>query len=672
MTCLKTRACLGPALLCWALTGLFPGIAQKAAAEGEAVTMGCYCVGTVGNVNCDYADRVTVGDLALLIDHLYINLPRLPNPEEANINGDTEGVIDMADVAMLIDHLFINHIELPSCPIPPNSPPETWIVGLAPDILFVDGPPGAPTAGVLVRWRGDDPVDHPYFPPPFEFEYRLYGPYSDSLFEVIQDSFLVPVFQTLTGDLLRYGRPPDTTGCDTIYDGDQIDTVICRLLGTHYITCDTSWDGGQRQVDCDTVLIDTVTNATANGRVNTLFDVENPAFNTRPELNRLAKSSYDGIDTWTGDTTDSLYSLFAGCPCDTTRLMNFVFWVRARDSDDSALHDPTPAYARLEVVDPAFERDVLVVNWTGSAHANRAYLDSTSACWDRTVNTWIDHGGSAGDVQFWPERDIVYAMNYSEGSELLELALKYKILVLTQDAAQAGGWSSQGPAYENILTAIATGAGAWVAARVPLGPVNAAYTAPPSTEYASESYRYFFGVDCAVFPGWGEGLRSGSDGYGYGRPRVEDFVGTYSENAEAWPILTVDTSLLRRRYLWAGSIDPPEPPFYPYLDSIGALPQVGWTQPTDDAEVVYRYRSLYGEVHPIYPEREFENKPVMHRLDRGLFRTVHANFTLVSLEETSAQQMVDSVLNWLYEPHAPGGVQSVGKVGQGMREVAGE
>jgi hypothetical protein len=45
----------------------------------------------------------------------------------------------------------------------------------------------------------------------------------------------------------------------------------------------------------------------------------------------------------------------------------------------------------------------------------------------------------------------------------------------------------------------------------------------------------------------------------------------------------------------------------------------------------------------------------MHRVDRGVFRSVHSCFSPLAMETTGAQLLVDSVLNWLYEPWLPGG-----------------
>lgn len=621
-------------------------------ARGDRVgnqTPGCFCLGAVGNVDCDYADLVTVADVALLIDHLYISGVRLPNLDEANADGDPARRISLSDVAALIDHLFIRKQPLPPCPEPPNHPPETRITGTTGTVPFINAvAPDAPTSGLYMSWIGQDLVDHPYYPPGFDFEYRLYGPYTEDQLIQVRNSFMPVVFQTADGDILRTGLPPDTIRCDTVPDGSGQDTVICLTLGTHHIFCDTTWDGGVREITCDTVLIDTLDHSTSYLRMDTLFDVTASAFVSDPQLNRVVAASSGPAGPWTWQTSDTLYNLFACCPSDTTRQMKFVFWVRTRDPLDSALYDPTPDFCILEVIDPKFEREILIVDWTTQASENRALWVYLAPFWNDAVAAWGLSRGLTDVMDFTPERDVVHVSGLSQGYPLLRLALRYKVVISLQDAAASGGWSVSSSPRQQIFASIASGVNAWVAARVPLGIHS--FGAPAGSSLAPQDYAYIFGMVRSVYSGWSQGFFVDDDGYGFGRPRIEDFVGAWSEAPAGWPDLTVDTARLHNRYDWQGSLEPPLFPFYPYLPDIGALPEVGWSEPAPDAEVMYRYRSLYGPIHPIYPELSFDGFPVMHRIDRGTFRTVHANFTPLSLESTCAQGVIDAVLDWLLLP----------------------
>jgi hypothetical protein len=80
------------------------------------------CVGRVGDINVSGEDEPTIGDVSLVIDHLFINQPALVCYPEADINqsGGANPVpadITIGDVSMLIDYLFISNpqIALPNC-----------------------------------------------------------------------------------------------------------------------------------------------------------------------------------------------------------------------------------------------------------------------------------------------------------------------------------------------------------------------------------------------------------------------------------------------------------------------------------------------------------------------------------------------------------------------------
>jgi hypothetical protein len=71
------------------------------------------CASQVGNVDCDPSDVVDIGDLTVLIDHLFINFPTLCCTEEANCDGANG--IDIGDLTALVDHLFISFAPLAGC-----------------------------------------------------------------------------------------------------------------------------------------------------------------------------------------------------------------------------------------------------------------------------------------------------------------------------------------------------------------------------------------------------------------------------------------------------------------------------------------------------------------------------------------------------------------------------
>ena len=75
----------------------------------------CTCP-TLGNVDGSVDCLVTMGDLTVLIDHLFISLTPLLCNQDGNVDLSEDCLVTMGDLTVLIDHLFISLIELPLCP----------------------------------------------------------------------------------------------------------------------------------------------------------------------------------------------------------------------------------------------------------------------------------------------------------------------------------------------------------------------------------------------------------------------------------------------------------------------------------------------------------------------------------------------------------------------------
>ncbi len=81
---------------------------------GPALTC---CTGpSRGNVDGSVDNLVTMGDLTVLIDHLFISLEPLACIDEGNVDLSADDLVTMGDLTVLIDHLFIDLNPLPACP----------------------------------------------------------------------------------------------------------------------------------------------------------------------------------------------------------------------------------------------------------------------------------------------------------------------------------------------------------------------------------------------------------------------------------------------------------------------------------------------------------------------------------------------------------------------------
>jgi hypothetical protein len=74
------------------------------------------CIGERGNVDGSSDNLVTMGDLTVMIDHLFITLTPLACSDEGNVDLSPDGLITMGDLTVMIDHLFISLAPLPPCP----------------------------------------------------------------------------------------------------------------------------------------------------------------------------------------------------------------------------------------------------------------------------------------------------------------------------------------------------------------------------------------------------------------------------------------------------------------------------------------------------------------------------------------------------------------------------
>lgn len=529
-----------------------------------------------------------------------------------------------------------------------DNPPATRIVAFLDNFPYINAEfPRGPATGIRVRWQGFDVIDYPTDPPPFEYEWKLLGPYSDIAYQSLISRYFKRVFITNDARLFRFGDPPDTVGYDTFWNVDStvIDSIRPDLLGTALIVCDTTYEHGVETESCDTILIDTLTGNNIYGVMDTLLMVFDTAF-INSQYNVVAKTSADDDgNPWTTDLRDSLYDVYWNHPADTTQVARYIFAVRSRD--DAHVPDLTPAWKSFIVINPQHERDLVVITWSNTADENSAILTKVRSYWLEAVNNWITQTGRAGEVEYVDSLDFRRVANYTQNNTMLQLILKYKVAIVVQDAEVSGAWSNQGQAAQNVMVGLQTGVNVWVAARVPLGnhPTGAQFY----VDFPSPAYQYFFGVQSYTFPGWSSGFYTTQDGDGLGLPRTEDFIGTLSLDEDQWPEVSIDTALLHSCYKWEGTINPPVFPYRPFRPDLGALPQVGWCVRTFDTEAMYLYKSMYGNEHAMFSYLSFHGRPVGIRLNRGLFRTVHMLFTPLALERTVGQQMVNGVLDWLYE-----------------------
>jgi hypothetical protein len=94
------------------VTGAEPAESPVRSTAVRGWPTGMCCEGTVGNVDCDPNETISLGDLVALIDFLFINQKPLCCLQEADVNrsGGADPTVEnitIGDVSMLIDYMFV-------------------------------------------------------------------------------------------------------------------------------------------------------------------------------------------------------------------------------------------------------------------------------------------------------------------------------------------------------------------------------------------------------------------------------------------------------------------------------------------------------------------------------------------------------------------------------------
>jgi hypothetical protein len=512
-------------------------------------------------------------------------------------------------------------------------PPETGISDFSLRVPFVDGDPGGVVTGVWMNWFGLDPVDYPGGDfPPLEFEWRLYGPYTDSVFRELVDTYIQPVFVGRNGKV--YNIDDTAFFCDTFPD---------------------------LSIVCETIHVTENTENSAFGRMEDKFLVDDSSFIIDTTFNKMARSSQVCGEPWVDSTRTTIYNVYANHvqEPDTTVEMWFMFWVRSRD--DAFVADLIPSYDSFTVISPRYERDVAVIDFTGTPAASVSIptMDVRLSFWKNAIERWrtgvnFDTTGAGGVTGKSPDYLDV------RGEIPLRMLLKHKVAILYDDNVQTSGFPSSS---SNVYKAIEAGVNIWLTMRAPLEPGSGANEAKWEIIPSADYLRYF-GVRRMVYSGWIYLALQGCPPICWPRTlvpcvdcvseRVEDFVGTYALDSLSWPNLDVDTELLQTRFIWfPGGVG--WDCCLEYKLEHPALPEVDWSVRMPQTEALYLYKSFYtdsvgGGSHPRGGNYNMEGNPVAQRLATSLYRTAHFNFTPLAIDTVQMQIVIDSLLNWLHDP----------------------
>ncbi|HVP06453.1 MAG TPA: hypothetical protein VMS71_01325, partial [Candidatus Acidoferrum sp.] len=306
--------------------------------------------------------------------------------------------------------------------------------------------PGGAITGIRLTWRGSDPIDHPKDPPPFQFQWKLLGPYQynntpTDTFHLMIQKWVKKVFLANDGLVYAVGQGAKIVKCDT-------------TLGV---------------ANCDTILVDTIKTPGALGAFDSML-VMNDSFKNDSVYYRLVDSSTSADGSgWTYATTDTFWDAFRLRRGTITRQDKFIFWARCRD--DASVPDPVPAWRGIDVVDPHYERGVLVVDLvkvSNTVRVNAPFRDTARNYWTRMLTQWAtDRGPSFAQDTFRFVRDTDYiflnAGPYLDALPLLKV-LAYKVMILYNDDIRASAITQSPTIGPPVYTGIDAGINTWVVA----------------------------------------------------------------------------------------------------------------------------------------------------------------------------------------------------------------
>lgn len=545
--------------------------------------------------------------------------------------------------------------------------------------------------GVTISWSGEDPIDYPRNPPPFQFQWRFYGPFDSLSMVDVMDKCVESVFVDNYGDFYNLGE-------SFLLIGDP-DTVIDDGVTPPETTLvyDSTW-----------VLVDTLGRNNSFGAWSEYLYLD--SFETHPELNKLVDSSYDPLteDVWIYDQNTHIYDVYRDTAITNTSQFYFLIWCQARD--DSKVPDPVPDYKWVSVIEPKFEREVIIIDasryrastsgfWNWPVFPQSPYdVDTTKPLVKEIIGQMVEEWAGPGTFDFTDTlKDVAY--EFTDGSKcsmkfqamrasqdyypivrlngcetygippvLLKDILKHKIILVIKDNP-GGELIMDSDVMLSVLDGLNAGMSAWAMLRSPFQSVS--YVNSPIWQNVPISYTQYFGVVNMRFSGWMGAINdtTGGSPFIYAGTRIEDFVGAVPLNDPSsadyiqLPSLVVDTNLLEERYLWVpGSgfsqydyrcpdlVNPPGEIL------IGALPEVGYVQKYLLAEARYLFESKYGNEPPFMAKSCNRNVGIWEKANGAvvgitynayLFRTAHFSFSLLPFEHDEAQECFDNMMDWL-------------------------
>ncbi|MBN2226392.1 MAG: hypothetical protein JW763_03410 [candidate division Zixibacteria bacterium] len=548
--------------------------------------------------------------------------------------------------------------------------------------------------GIEIKWSATDPVDYPRDAPPFEYRWKFYGPYDSLEMEFLNENYLQAYFVDdyghyyLEGDTLARMvsadtainttvTPPETT-ITPVYEYYPVEVTNQDLRRFDLGTWDTLLLGVYGEIDSTALPEDSLY------LLDSLPMVD-------PETYLVEESN-----GWLYDVERArIYDAFRKDPSPDsvkaiTRQRYFFFTCQARD--DSKVPDNAPDFRWISVVEPKYERDIILLDWS---NYKSLYLGINAPIYKYNTSYPIYDGIMLKDVYsnlanawkpgcfdsenllpndtingallryslFLTTQDYFAPGNIkdfaSDGVPNVKLTdiLRHKVIIITKDdAGSAMDFSLPVGSANNaqyitsfVVSGLNSGMSAWSMLRGPFYEAKN-YLFRPFFQNIPSTYAEYFGIDGIWYTTWGCWPLGSLENPLYYR-RIEDFIGAhalsnpYMFDMPATPEIdtalfdfAIDSAMLKDRYIWYPGINP-------WMDTLWALPEVGYVVKDGASKALYEYISIHDTVG--YDLGNYQGRVVACARKTQVYKTIHYSFNLLAIDSITAQKIFNETMDWL-------------------------
>ena len=390
---------------------------------------------------------------------------------------------------------------------------------------------------------------------------------------------------------------------------------------------------------------------------------------------KLVRESYDSTtnSVWVEQEGVTLYDLYDKAPPSSeTRTKWFTFKVMSRD--DAFVADPEPEITAFRVLEPKFEKDVLLIDNNTYFPGSMMILTARDIKFygkdDPRVLMFQERYSSIFEEAGYPVDDLYFHLNTDRPTDKrvpgVDTLVKYKLVIMVADNCQT---KNDGNKHWTPLANYMD-----IGGKVMLiGWNNFNPNIKPRgfLSFASGAFEnHYFGINGEYMAGWGErdNMSAPYDEWWWyitGITNEEMVQAVADERITGLPlVLSVDSNRLDDYFIaqntWIAEADTVfendttvvrswfEKNNYPFKQN--AEPWVNYFEKDPSAEALYIANSLYDNPRDFkFSGETIDGKPIAVRKDGGLYKTAVFGFSLYCRPKAEAVELMRGMIEWFLE-----------------------